>query len=226
MLNGVIFDMDGVIINSHPIHRRAWKRFLDTLGVNVTAEELEFVTQGGKREDILRHFLGPLSDEQVVEYGHRKEEAFREEALEIDPMPGLSRFLDQLEKAKLAVGLASCGSSVRIRYVLERLNWTGRFKVIVTGDDVKRGKPDPTIFRKAASDMGVVCGEALVFEDAAPGVKAAVSAGMKAIGVASNGGTKLLLAAGASRVVPDFSSITLIDVSQLFETSLPGASGS
>jgi len=220
MLNGVIFDMDGVVINSHPIHRRAWKRFLDTVGISVTAKELEFVTQGGKREDILRHFLGPLTDEQVIEYGHRKEALFREEALQIDPMPGLACFLAELEHAKISIGLASCGSRVRIRYVLERLNWTSRFKVIVTGDDVKRGKPDPCIFLRTASQMNISCGEALVFEDAVPGVQGAVAAGMRAVGVASNGGTKLLLAAGAARVVPDFSSITLGDVSRLFETAI------
>src|SRR4051794_11081174 len=92
MLKGVIFDLDGVVIDSHPIHRRAWRRFLDLLGVQVTDAELEYVTEGGKREDILRHFLGPLTDRQILDYGQRKEHLFREEALEIDPLKGLERF--------------------------------------------------------------------------------------------------------------------------------------
>lgn len=217
MLSGVIFDMDGVVIDSHPIHRRAWKRFLEAIGVVVTEERLEFVTQGGKREDILRYFLGPLTDEQVKEYGQRKEALFREEALTIDPMPGLSRFLADLEEAGIPIGLASCGSRVRISYVLERLGWSSRFRVIVTGDDVLYGKPDPSIFCKAASAMGIPCHYALVFEDAVPGVRGAIAAGMKAIGVSSNGGTRLLLAAGAAGVVPDFSEVRLCDLQKLFE---------
>lgn len=217
MLKAVIFDLDGVVINSHPIHRRAWQRFLDSVGVSVNREDLEFVTQGGKREDILRHFLGPLTKEQVAEYGQRKEALFREEALEVEPVEGLPDFLDRLEAADVQVGLASCGSQVRIRYILGRLGWIRRFKVIVSGDDVIHGKPDPTIFRKAAIGLGVKPDRSVVIEDAIPGVQGAIAAGMKAIGVATNGGATALLAAGASRVVRDFRSLMVADLDELLD---------
>lgn len=216
MLKAVIFDLDGVVIDSHPIHRRAWRRFLDSIGVYVSDHDLEYVTEGGKREDILRHFLGPLSQEQVVEYGHRKEQLFREEALEIEPVKGLPEFLAELERAGVAIGLGSCGSRARVVYVLERLGWYERFEVVVTGDDVVHGKPDPSIFRAAGEKLRAPCCDTLVIEDAVPGVQAAVAAGMKAIGVATNGGTKALLAAGALRVVPDFAAVHVSELQQLF----------
>ena len=217
MLAAVIFDMDGVILDSHPIHRRAWKRFLEAVGVSVTPEELEFVTQGGKREDILRHYLGSLTAEQVRAYGHWKEALFREEALAIDPMPGLAEFINELEVAGLPIAIASCGSRQRILYVLDRLRWTSRFRVVIAGDDVVQGKPDPAIFRKAADELGVRHREVVVFEDAVAGIQGAVAAGMKAVGVASNGTAHGLLAAGAARVVPDFVNVSVTDVQLLFQ---------
>ena len=217
MLRGVIFDLDGVVIDSHPIHRRAWRRFLESLNVPVTDEQLEFVTQGGKREDILRYFLGPLSDEQVQKYGVRKEALFREEAFEIQPVKGLAELLTELEATGVCVGLASCGSRARVRYVLERLGWITRFVAIVTGDDVLHGKPDPTIFWKAAAQMQVSAEHSVVIEDAVPGIRAARAAGMRAVGIATNGGTQALLAAGASRVVHDFYSLRVPDLQGLFE---------
>ena len=73
MLQAIIFDMDGVLIDSHPIHRQAWQRFLLTLDQQVSDAGLDFILEGRKREDILRHFLGDdLSEVQISEYGKRK----------------------------------------------------------------------------------------------------------------------------------------------------------
>lgn len=220
MLNGVLFDLDGVIIDSHPIHRRAWERFLVSVGATITQQELNVVTQGGKREDILRHFLGPLTPEQVAEYGHRKELLFREEALEIRPVCGITEFLQQLEAVDIPVGLASCASRARVQYVLDRLGWSRRFKAVITGDDVIRGKPDPAIFCEAASELEVQASDIVVFEDAVAGVEAAIAAGMKAVGVNTNGICKALLAAGASHVVPDFCAVSVEALNALLESTI------
>src|SRR5262245_35879739 len=99
MLRGVIFDMDGVLINSHPIHKRAWKKFFDSLGLDVSNTELDFVLDGRKKEDILRHFLGGVPDAQIKEYGRRKEMLFREQALSIEPVEGALEFLEELTRA-------------------------------------------------------------------------------------------------------------------------------
>jgi beta-phosphoglucomutase-like phosphatase (HAD superfamily) len=73
MLRGVVFDMDGVIIDSHPAHRLAWKAFLESVGRETRDEELDFILDGYKRAEILEHFLGKLAPEQIAEYGNRKD---------------------------------------------------------------------------------------------------------------------------------------------------------
>ena len=204
MLKGVIFDMDGVIIDSHPIHKKAWRKFLASVGKEVSDQDLDFVMDGQKKEDILRHFLGNLSDEEVRLYGHRKEMLFREEALELKPVDGLPEFFQQLRQAGIPMALASSGSKRRVHYILERMGLRRDFRAVITGDDVPSGKPDPTIFMRAAGRLGFAHSDLLVVEDAVSGVQAAKRAGMKCLAVASDGRAQLLLKAGADRVIPNF----------------------
>jgi len=216
MLGAVIFDLDGVIVDSHPAHRRAWKVFFQSLGKNVSDEELLFVLEGQKREDILRHFLGDLSEQQVKYYGARKEALFKDCTLELKTMPGVMSFLDQLEAGGVSIALASSASRARVEYILERLQLVRRFGVVVTGDDVARGKPDPTVFRAAARRLKVNPENVLVCEDAVCGVFAAKAAGMKCLAIAADGRGLLLENAGADRVLPDFAAADLEDLRTLF----------
>ncbi|PYY22821.1 MAG: hypothetical protein DMG62_11670 [Acidobacteria bacterium] len=216
MLKGVIFDMDGVLINSHPIHKRAWKKFFDALELDVSDAEVDFVLDGRKKEDILRHFLGDLPDVQIKEYGHRKEMLFREEALSIEPVEGALEFLEELSRAGIAFAVASCGSKSRVNYILRQLKIHDQFAAIVTADDVQFGKPDPHIFRKAAEWLGSPCKDLLVCEDAISGVLAAKAAGMKCLGIADHARAEELLEAGAERVVANFASTSLPQLEELF----------
>ncbi len=209
MLKAIIFDMDGVIIDSHPIHRSAWRRFLASVGREVSDSDLDFVLDGRKKEDILRHFLGGLSDAEVIEYGHRKEELFREEALELKAVEGLDEFLAKLRQSGLLLAIASSASKSRVKYVLDRLHLASYFHAIITGDDVPKGKPDPEIFRRAADSLGCAYSDVLVIEDAVSGVLAAKSAGMRCLGVASNGRGAALAKAGADHVVTNFVKLPL-----------------
>src|SRR5579872_2761127 len=95
-LRGVIFDMDGVIVDSHPAHRKAWRQFLQSLGRDVSDSELDFILDGRKRRDILSHFLGQVSEAELVEYGRRKDEFFQQSAPDVKPIPGVTEFLNCL----------------------------------------------------------------------------------------------------------------------------------
>jgi HAD superfamily hydrolase (TIGR01509 family) len=189
---------------------------LNSLGKEVSEEELAVVMNGWKREDILRHFLGDLTPDQVREYGSRKEELFRNSPSKLTEIRGLYEFLRDLESAALRLAVASSGGSVRVADTLEQLDVARRFRVVVTGDDVKYGKPDPGIFRLAAHRLGVAAENTLVCEDAVCGVEAAKKAGMKCLGIAANGRGPLLENAGADRVLPDFTSACLEDLRGLF----------
>ncbi len=209
MLKCIIFDMDGVVIDSHPIHKSAWRRFLASLGKTVSEEDLDFVLDGRKKEDILRHFLGDLSDENIRNYGHQKELMFREEALTIGLVEGITAFFEQVRKARVAMALATSGSNSRAQYMLDTLDLRKHFDTVVTGDDVVHGKPDPAIFRLAATRLSCPADSALVVEDAVAGVKAAKQAGMKCLAIASNGRAQSLREAGADRVVANFVGLSL-----------------
>lgn len=219
MLQAIIFDLDGVIVDSHPLHQQAWKTFFRSLGKEVPDHQLSFVLEGRKREDILRHFLGDLSEDQVKYYGARKEALFRDSGQELKTIQGLPEFLDRLEAAALSLALASSASRSRALYTLERLDLKRRFRVIVTGDDVAKGKPDPAIFHLAAQGLNVAPENIMVCEDAVCGVAAAKEAGMKCLAIAANGRGPLLKKAGADCVIPDFTSARLDDLRGLFATS-------
>jgi beta-phosphoglucomutase len=220
MLQAIIFDLDGVIVDSHPVHKHAWKAFFLSLGKDIPDHELSFVLEGQKREDILRHFLGDLTQEQVRYYGARKEALFRNSVQELKTIRGLPEFLDCLDAAAMPMALASSASRSRAGYMLEQLDLKRRFRVIVTGDDVAKGKPDPTIFRLAAQGLNVEPENILVCEDAVSGVEAAKQAGMKCLAIAANGRGPLLKKAGADRVVPDFTLASLADLRRLFGESV------
>lgn len=220
MLAGVIFDFDGVIADSHPVHIKAWKELLHSQGKAVSDAELSFVREGAKREEILRHFLGELTSEQVAIYGAEKEQLFQARASEVKLVPGFGEFLTQLEAIGLPSAVATSGSRTRIEHSLETFNLRDRFRAVVTGNEVGRGKPDPALFLLAAQALQIEPNHLVVFEDAAAGVLAAKNAGMRCVGIAANGRKSILKDAGADAVMNDFTYVNLGDVRRLFlETS-------
>ena len=216
MCKGVIFDMDGVLIDSHPVHKKVWAQFLASMNMRVSPEDLDFVLDGRKREEILCHFLGELSTEQIREYGQRKHELFTESSKELRTISGVVQFLDALEGAGIRMAVATCADSARARDILTQLGLLTRFAAIVTANDVVKGKPDPAIFVRAAEQLDLSSGNLLVVEDAVSGVKAAKSAGMKCLGIAAEGRRDKLREAGADCVIPDYRKISLSQVQQLF----------
>jgi HAD superfamily hydrolase (TIGR01509 family) len=216
MLRGAVFDFDGVIVDSHPVHKRAWRKLLESVGRTASEEELQFVLDGRKREDILRYFLGDLEPEMIIEYGHRKEEFFRGEAAAVQTIDGLRDFLEDLAGAHVASAIASSGSRTRVNFLLDRLDLKKHFRVVITGDEVERGKPDPAIFLRAAQDLQVDPLELIAFEDARSGVKAARSAGMVCVGIAQPERASGLLDAGANDVFSNFRSLSYSKLERLF----------
>ncbi len=216
MIGGVIFDFDGVIADSHAAHMQAWKTFLHSRGKVVSDAELSFVREGAKREEILRHFLGELTPEQIASYGAEKDKLFQSHSGEVKLVPGLLEFLRQLDALTIPSAVASSGSRARVGQALKAFNLRNRFRSVVTAEDVDRGKPDPALFLLAAQALQVEPGHILVCEDAAAGVTAAKSAGMKCLGIAADGRASMLKQAGADMVVKDFSQTSLHDVSRLF----------
>jgi beta-phosphoglucomutase len=216
VLAGIIFDFDGVIVDSHPVHMQAWKALFAAMGKAPDDEELSFVMEGAKREEILRRFLGELTPEQIEHYGAEKERLYQARASELKLMQGFAEFWQQTTAAGVPVAVATSGSRRRVERTLDAFGLLNRFHAIVTAEDVARGKPDPALFYLAASRLGVAADQILVCEDAVAGIAAARNAGMKCMAIAANGRRKLLEAAGADLVIEDFTQVRLDDARQLF----------
>ena len=216
MLKSVVFDFDGVIVDSHPAHMRAWKRFLESVGKSATEAELEFVRDGRTKEDILRHFLGSLNQDQIRAYGRAKDLLFKEEVGSVRTVAGIRGLLNQLSRAGLPMAVASSGSSERVHYILDLLGLGDYFATVVTGDEVANGKPDPAIFSQAAEKLQVSACDSLAFEDSVSGVRAARTAGMKCLGIATPPRSQSLLDAGAHGVLSDFRGTSLSQIRKLF----------
>lgn len=185
----VIFDVDGVLVDSYKAHLLAWQ----ALGRenDFTVPEAEFAAGFGRTSrEVLADKFGPgvLSDARIRELDERKEELYREMVVQEFPtMSGVKELLNNLHAAGFKLGVGSSGPPPNVFVVLDNLGQKDLFSAIITGADVIRGKPDPQVFLLGAERMGVPPNRCLVFEDAVPGVQAAKRAGMKAIGVASTG---------------------------------------
>jgi len=221
VLAGMIFDLDGVIADTHPIHRQAWRQLLVERGQRVSEEELDFVLEGSKREEILRHFLGGLPAGEIFHCGQRKDELFHQSVAGLRAIPGVVNLLHQVDAAGIPMAVATSGSRGRANEVIGQLGLSGCFCVVVTGDDTANGKPDPSIFYLTANCLHVAPQQLLVAEDSRGGVRAAKSAGMKCLGIASDRLAFRLYREGADRVVPDFRGISLRSLQGLFEDSKP-----
>jgi len=215
-LRGVIFDMDGVLVDSHAVHRTAWLEFFQTLGREVSGSELDFILDGRKRSEILRHFFGNCPDSELEEFGRRKDSIFQEMRLEASPVPGVVPMVRQLHRNGTALAVATSASRKRAVSTLTDLGLVDCFPVIVAGEDVVLGKPDAAVYRLACTRLAIEPASLLAVEDAISGVRSAVGAGLRCIGVALHETRESLTGAGAIHVVRDFESVSAHDLECIF----------
>jgi len=197
----LIFDMDGVIIDSNPVHREAWEAYNRRFGVETT-DEMHERMYGKRNDQIVRDYLGDhLSDEEVLKHGAAKESLFREMiASRVDEflVPGLRGFLYRHRDLRKAV--ASNAEAENIGFVLKAADLARHFSVVLDGHQVSNPKPAPDVFLRAAELLGARPQDCVVFEDSYSGVQAGVAAGMQVVGVRTTH-DKL---PGASLEVDDF----------------------
>jgi len=216
MLKGIIFDLDGVIVDSHAAHKQAWRQVLESMGRQVSAAQLEFVVEGHKRDEILRHFLGDLDAEEVQRLGKVKDEFYRRAAHGVKLIPGVVEFMSAAKAAGLGLAVATSAGRKRAEETLRDFGLIGNLGAVITGDEVQAGKPDPAVFERAAEGLGLAAEYLLVCEDAVAGVQAAKSAGMRCLGIAAGGRRVLLREVGADWVVQDFTEMSVDEVQKLF----------
>jgi beta-phosphoglucomutase len=182
----VIFDMDGVIIDSNPFHKIALKQFCNKYGFDFTDEELMQRIYGRTNKEWLTNLFGPLPPHELTQYEEEKEGLFRElYKNNIRALPGLPEFLRQLQLNKVPVAIGTSAPRSNVDFVLQHTGLGEFFPVILDETDVERGKPDPEIYLKVAARLRLPPGRCIIFEDSLSGVEAAQRAGAFVIGVAT-----------------------------------------
>ena len=219
MLKGLLFDMDGVLVNNLEVHREAFAEFFRRYGVERTFGELSRVF--GKGNDDI---MGELMPREVVErvgireLGHEKEAIYREiYAPTITPQPGLLTFLDECEAEGLKCAVGSSGYRANVDFVLDKCNIERYFDYAVAGDEVTRCKPDPEIYLTAAAKLGLRAAECVVFEDAEAGIEAAKRAGMRVVALATTFNRDFLETTDADYIIDDFRDITVDKLREIVE---------
>lgn len=196
----VIFDVDGVLVDSYAAHRESWCDLAREM--DVAYGDAEFAaTFGRTSRAILQEHWPPMSDAEMTALDDRKEAMFRAIVERDFPaMPGAAALIDALHAAGWGIAAGSSGPPENVSLALEQLGRADLFGAAITGMDVTRGKPDPEVFLLAAERLGANPNECIVFEDAPAGVAAARAAGMACVGFASTGRTHAELE-GADHII-------------------------
>jgi beta-phosphoglucomutase len=179
----LIFDLDGVIVDSMPVHERAWREYLESLGID--ARDIPSRMHGRHNDEIVRDFLGEEVDQHtVLAHGAAKERLFRDmmrEQLQQNLVPGIAEWLERISGAPIA--LATNAERANIDFTLDSTVLRRYFDVIVDGSQVLRPKPAPDVYLRAAELLGIPPRNCVVFEDSPVGVTAARAAEMRVVGV-------------------------------------------
>lgn len=180
---GVIWDMDGVLVDTGEFHFQAWLQALPEFGIPFT-RQLFRDTFGMNNAGILEVLLGePPAPEILAEISERKEQLFRRAVRgRVQPLPGVLVWLERLKAAGMQQAIASSAPPANIDALVGELGLHDYFDAIISGFDLP-GKPDPAVFLKAARRIGVPPERCVVVEDAVAGVEAARRAGMKCVAV-------------------------------------------
>jgi beta-phosphoglucomutase len=189
MKSAIILDLDGVICDTAHFHFLAWHRLAAEYGYELTQTDNEQL-KGVSRADSLTFILGlankTLSTEQFNEDLRRKNEWYLDLVKDMGPLdvlPGVPSFFAEVAARKIPLALGSASKNANM--VLTRVGLIQAFDAIVDASQVSQGKPHPETFIKAAELLGIAPENCLVFEDSAAGVQAAISGGMKAVGIGS-----------------------------------------
>ena len=211
-VRGCIFDFNGTLLFDTPAHADAWRAFLLEEGVAVTDADIQKHIQGRPNPDILRHFLGELTDQEILTCSKRKEEKYRAVCLQKNDwfrlVDGVPEMFDRLQAEGVPFTIATSSQWDNVSFYFEHLGLDRWFtpETLVFDDGKMRGKPVPDIYLRAMALIGCRPDECAVFEDSLSGIQAGRAAGAGwIIAVDSDlDREKLLRVEGVSRVISNF----------------------
>jgi beta-phosphoglucomutase len=203
----VIFDMDGVLVDTNPYHKISLKQFCEGYGYQLNEEDLINKIYGRTNNEWIRNIFGSLPKERILELGEEKEALFRSLYKDvIEPLAGLEEFLKRLKQASIPIAIGTSAPRSNVDFVLESTQLKKYFNIILDQSHVEHGKPNPEIYLKVADGLAFEPKHCLVFEDSLSGVEAAQRAGAKVVGVTTTHSRQEL--AHTDFVISDFINLT------------------
>jgi len=219
MVYAIIFDMDGVVIDSNPYHKIGWTRFLNSKGVEVNEEIFKNLIFGTTGDEALKILLQKdLSQKEIDNYSYEIDEEYRNIIRQlscVNPVAGLVEFLESIKLSGHKIALATSAPSENVDLILNKLGIYEFFDLIVDKTQILRGKPNPEIYNTTVSKLSVEKGNCVVFEDSISGIVSARGAGITVIGVETSHSRDELIQAGASLTMQDFTGLTIADITEL-----------
>jgi len=191
-MKALIFDMDGVLVFTDKFHYQAWKKTADKLGVyfdEAINNRLRGVSRAGSLEIILERYNGKLGAAEKEALMEEKNNAYRlllDAMTPADVSDEVRATLDKLRQRGFRLAIGS--SSRNAGFILEKVQLSGAFDAVSDGNNITRSKPDPEVFLKAASFLGITPNDCAVVEDAVAGIDAAKAAGMTAVAIGDAAG--------------------------------------
>lgn len=184
----VLFDMDGVVVDNLPYHVDAWLLFCERKNIPLTREIFYQELNGMNSKDTFEWFYKrEMSRAEIEVLEEEKELIYRDFYRDhINPAPGLLEFLQTLRSHGIKTALATSAGPGNIDFILDGLGIRDQFDAIIGGAEVRKGKPDPEIYVKAASLVGVESAQCWVIEDSLQGIAAGQSAGMRVVGITTS----------------------------------------
>ncbi|MBN1963040.1 MAG: HAD family phosphatase, partial [Anaerolineae bacterium] len=203
----VLFDMDGVLIDTHEPVTRFWQEMAGRYGVTISEADFTRHVYGCPSEHTLAVLFSHLSAAEcqgILDYADEFEAR-----VTYTPLPGVLDLLRGLQAHGIPTALVTSGNRQKVRSVARDLPLDGLFTEQVTKEDVPHGKPDPAGYREAAQRLSVSPEQCIVFEDSVAGVRAAVAAGAFCVGVRPADTATALHEVGARHAITDFSAVRL-----------------
>ena len=214
--SAAVFDMDGVIVDNRVFHFRAWEVFAHEHRLPFDPEYFKNHLFGRVNRDILLGlFKGNLNDQEAALYAVEKEALYRKLYKgHVEPARGLVRFLEELKSEGITTAVATSAPRVNLDFVLDEVRLRPYFDALVDIAAVRRGKPAPDLYLKAAEELGRDPGDCVAFEDSFPGVESALAAGMRVVGVTTTHTPEEL--GHVHLVIGDFCEVTVERLRSLF----------
>jgi beta-phosphoglucomutase len=210
----VIFDMDGVIVDTNPHHKIAIQKFCADHGIQLNELTFQHKIYGRTNRDWITNVFGEITDEQRDAYAKEKEALFRKiYEPDIKPVTGLIEFLELLEAQKIPRAIATSAPPENVDFILTKTRIRKYFNIILDERNVTHGKPNPEIYLKTATALNFPNDQCIVIEDSLSGITAARKSGSKVIGITTTHTPEEL--SETNLVIQDFNDLNIPVLSAL-----------